>query len=486
MVLITQCYLGNTGSATLPAINGTRSSKGSSPGTEQGLEVLGRGVKELVQKVQSLRHLGVEDLVLPLPKIVVVGDQSTGKSSLIEGMSEIKVPRSASTCTRCPLEINLTETTEQQWSCEVFLHKKYVYQGNLGSARPPGRNTAKTEGATRNRPLGPWVEQDSEDLHFASLTSKDNVVDALERAQLAILNPASSYEKYKPGNPLQQREHQIKFSPNVIRLDISGPGLSNLSFYDLPGVINVTDNTEEAYLVPLIRNLVKEYIKAENCINLLALTMTHDAVNSSAFGLIKEMKAEARTVGCLTKPDRMDPGEALDQWIRILRGEEYQLGFGYHVIKNNPNPDVDHATARIEEAAFFRENEPWTTALNMHSNRFGTLQLQIALSQQLTAQIRTRLVYRSMKSIVRADLLIVCQISLRKSNKKRTSSTRRLKGCQSPWMGIFLQLSTANYSSLKGKSKKISMGVCKTIRFRNAGTIWPWNSVRYWPIRVLF
>ena len=395
MILITHIYLDNTCSATISTTNGTSSANDSSAVTEHGLEVLGRGVKELVQKVQSLRHLGVEDLVLPLPKIVVVGDQSTGKSSLIEGMSGIKVPRSASTCTRCPLEINLIETPEQQWSCELFLHKKYVYQGNLGSARPPGRNTAKIEGATRNRPLGPWVEQDSEDLHFASLTNKAGVVDALERAQLAILNPGSSYEKYKPGNPLQQREHQVKFSPNVIRLDISGPGLPNLSFYDLPGVINVTDNTEEAYLVPLIRNLVKDYIKAESCINLLALTMTHDAVNSSAFGLIKEMKAEARTVGCLTKPDRMDPGEALDQWIRILRGEEYQLGFGYHVIKNNANPDIDHATARKEEAAFFTENEPWTTVLNMYSNRFGTLQLQVALSQQLTAQIRTRSIYQS-------------------------------------------------------------------------------------------
>lgn len=57
-----------------------------SPATGTGLEILGRRAKELIQSIQKLRQLGIEDLGLPLPKIALIGDQSTGKSSLIEGI----------------------------------------------------------------------------------------------------------------------------------------------------------------------------------------------------------------------------------------------------------------------------------------------------------------------------------------------------------------------------------------------------------------
>ena len=356
---------------------------------EIGLHVLGRGVKELVQAVQALRHLGVEDLDLPLPRIVVVGDQSTGKSSLIEGMSEIKVPRSAGTCTRCPLEINLTESTTV-WNCNVSLSKKYMYEGNLG-IRTQARGFIRSEGATRDRPLGPWRPQDTEDIHFATITSKDDVADVLQLAQLATLNPGTSPDNYMPGQRhIANTSLQVKFSPNMIRLDISGPDLPNLSFYDLPGVINVSDLPEESYLVNIVKNLVKEYVRAEDSINLLAMPMTDDPANCSAFRLIRDLKAENRTIGCLTKPDRLQEGESMDQWIEILKGQRYNLGFGYFVIKNNPDPSVDHAAARIEEAEFFENIEPWAHTLRDHSTRFGTLPLQTVLSQRLTTQIQKR------------------------------------------------------------------------------------------------
>ena len=362
----------------------------NSPMFDHGsLHKLGRGVKELVEAVQALRHLGVRNLDLPLPKIVVVGDQSTGKSSLIEAMSEIKVPRSAGTCTRCPLEINLSQSESQDWKCVVTLSKKYTYEGNLGTQRHSCKGQFRFEGATRDRPLGPWLLQDIEDFHFTTISSKDEVPNVLHLAQLAILNPDNHHENYLPGMD-PGPHHQVKFSPNVVRLDISGPGLPNLSFYDLPGIFQSPDTPDESYLVNLVRNLVKEYVQTQDSINLLAMPMTDDTANCSTFQLIRDLKAESRTMGCLTKPDRLQQGESIKQWVDILKGKRYPLGLGYYVIKNNPDPSVDHAIARTEEAAFFENREPWTTLLRSHNPRFGTSSLQTELSQLLTARIQIR------------------------------------------------------------------------------------------------
>lgn len=341
-------------------------------------------MRTMVKKIQDLRHLGIEDKGLPLPKICVVGDQSAGKSSLIEGMSEIKVPRSAGTCTRCPLEINLSEGEPgATWSCRVLLLKKYMFDSTM----------AKGKQVTRAKPLGPWVEQDPEETLFATLSDKDEVQEVLKWAQLATLNPGQSPKAYMAGQDAgtDPTYTQVKFSPNVIRLDISAPGFPNLSFFDLPGVINVTEIDDEKYVVTLVENLVREYIKSPNCIVLLAMPMTDDATNSSAARIIREVPgARDRTMGVLTKPDRIQCEEGYDQWLEILRGSKFSIGQGYYVVKNNPNPLVDHAQARKEELHFF-SRPPWTTELNEFSDRFGTCNLQGALSKLLLSQIENSL-----------------------------------------------------------------------------------------------
>lgn len=269
----------------------------------------------------------------------------------------------------------------------MALLKKYVYGGALSCSE---------------QGFGPWIPQELEDFPFSLIRNKSQVPYVLRMAQLATLNPSQPYENYLPGVANPDLGFQVEFSPNIIRLDISGPGLPSMSFYDLPGVISVHELAEDQYLVELVKNLVMDYIQDRNCINLLTLPMTDDPSNSNASVLIRRATAEARTVGVLTKPDRIQHGESLSQWAQILENKRFLLGLGYFVVKNNPDPLVDHPIARTEEEEFFR-NPPWSTDLKQFRNRFGTFQLQAFLSERLAAQMKARLVWRFQLLLILAD-----------------------------------------------------------------------------------
>ena len=64
------------------------------------MDVLGGKSKHLIDIINDLEQFGIQKSQIPLPKIVVVGDQSAGKSSIVEALSGIKVPRASQTCTR--------------------------------------------------------------------------------------------------------------------------------------------------------------------------------------------------------------------------------------------------------------------------------------------------------------------------------------------------------------------------------------------------
>ncbi|KAJ5669638.1 hypothetical protein N7462_010708 [Penicillium macrosclerotiorum] len=372
------------------------------------LDLLTMDMKPLVKKIQALSHLGIEDQTITLPKICVVGDQSAGKSSLIEGISEIKVPRDSNTCTRCPMEINLYESEPgESWKCVVYVSRRYCYD--------PAKRMRDPSSQTKY--LGPWLPFNGQDDEmFVTLTDRSKVKEAIKWAQIAILNPEENPQNFVPG-----KNHHVsgatkeKFSPNVVRLDISAPGFANLSFYDLPGVINVPEQEDETYLVGLVERLVKQYASQENCILLLTMAMTDDATNSSAARIISNIKsAKSRTLGVLTKPDRVSANEPFAQWEDILQGKTFKLGHGYYVVRNNPDPNVDHRKAREEEEAFF--SDPfWSGMMVTFQHRFGVRRLQTALSAVLMEQIQ-----KCLPSII-------CKI-----NEKAASVDRELKTLPDP------------------------------------------------------
>ena len=284
---------------------------------------------------------------------------------------------------KCPMEVNLEESTEP-WRCEISLRYEYTFD-------PTGKVIL---GTSKRKRVGPWHKKEvPETAPFVVLSSKDGLTDCLFGAQQAFLNPSSdpngfllsssrsmsAFQLPQVAHDQQVHQMQVPFSPNVVVVTIRGPNLPTLSFFDLPGVIS---QHSEDYVVKMIQGLVLEYIKDEKCLIIQTLTMDHDAANSAAAGLIKRAKATERTIGVLTKPDRLY-GDAIAQYRSILSNERFPLGRGYYCVLNNVDDDIDRPKARQLESDFFRDNVHFAQDLAEYADRFGIPKLQQVASDIL-------------------------------------------------------------------------------------------------------
>lgn len=77
-------------------------------------------IRPLLDAVDTLRGVLREESGIQLPTIAVVGDQSSGKSSVLEALSGVALPRGREITTRCPLVlrlINSVRTHEAEAAC---------------------------------------------------------------------------------------------------------------------------------------------------------------------------------------------------------------------------------------------------------------------------------------------------------------------------------------------------------------------------------
>ncbi|KAI0363541.1 hypothetical protein BV20DRAFT_958073 [Pilatotrama ljubarskyi] len=325
--------------------------------------------QELIQFVTTLRGLGAQ-VYLDLPRIIVIGNQSAGKSSLVEAISGISVPRDAGTCTRCPMECRLAHSADE-WSCQISIRWEF------DSAGKP------LEDGVQEVPFGPRI------------TDKDEVEPLLRRAQAAILStaPGGSVAHFVDMdldtvrnlmNPKSGKQ-PLAFSRNTICVDLTGPDLADLSFVDLPA--GIVQNAE-AEIVTLVEDLVTSYADG-NCLILVALPMSDDIENQKAARIAKHVDPQGlRTIGVLTKPDTIPVGSTKrrQMWLDVLEGREHPLQHGYYCTRQ-PDDDqrlegITPAQARAAEVQFFRTTGPWSTSTCLH--RFGTTNLVKSISELLT------------------------------------------------------------------------------------------------------
>ncbi|CAF4163059.1 unnamed protein product, partial [Adineta steineri] len=72
-------------------------------------------IRPLMDKIDQARTLlAPGNYGITFPNVVVVGDQSSGKSSLLESLSLVELPKGNGIVTRCPLVLRLRKSDERR------------------------------------------------------------------------------------------------------------------------------------------------------------------------------------------------------------------------------------------------------------------------------------------------------------------------------------------------------------------------------------
>ncbi|KAJ7249503.1 P-loop containing nucleoside triphosphate hydrolase protein [Mycena haematopus] len=327
-----------------------------------------QGRRRMLDLVNRLHNTGVQ-IDIDLPQIAVIGSQSAGKSSLIESISGITLPRAAGTCTRCPTECRLAYS-DAPWKCTVDLHFITDKDG-------------QSLGQPRNEPFGDPI------------LDKSGVEDRIRRAQRAILNP-SKPARYFLDEEEDDDPTEVSFSTNYISLQITGPEVADLSFVDLPGENSTSaPSAEVATNIAMVQSLVTSYISKPSCVILLTVACETDFENQGAHHLTKEYDPEGkRTIGVLTKPDRIPHGDE-ESWLPLIRNEQEPLENNWYCVKQPGSQDLKQGItwedARARENDFFTLTPPWSDLDPMYQKYLRTSNLVGRLSLILSALISKRL-----------------------------------------------------------------------------------------------
>ncbi|KAF2186985.1 hypothetical protein K469DRAFT_121230 [Zopfia rhizophila CBS 207.26] len=250
---------------------------------------------QLLDAIDTLRSQGVGKLLgeAGLPQLIVCGDQSSGKSSVLEALTRVRFPTKISTCTTFATELRLRREPKSRISCRI------------------------RAAASRN-------QNDKERLarFQASFESPDKFPDLITAARNCMGDNES-------GNT-------SAFFNDVLEVEIVGPKLAPLTIVDLPGLIHYRSTPSGERDVHLVTSLVQSYMKQENSI-ILAVVSAHNDINNQVVlnHLKKIVPGGNRTLGIITKPDELPAGSEKEQeYLDHARTNPNKFQHGWHVVRN--------------------------------------------------------------------------------------------------------------------------------------------------------
>eukprot|EP01133_Synstelium_polycarpum_P001161 gene1161-1330_t len=286
----------------------------------------------VINKLQDVFNtLGTDPL--DLPQIVVVGSQSSGKSSVLENIvGRDFLPRGSGIVTRRPLILQLTHlpiaddgVPTQEWG--EFLHKP-------------------------------------NDMFYDFSEIREEIVKDTDR--------------------LTGKNKGISAQP--INLKIYSPHVVNLTLVDLPGITKVPVGDQPSDIESQIRRMIMAYIKRPNAIILAVTPANTDLANSDALQLAREVDPEGkRTIGVITKLDLMDKGtDAMD----VLTGKVIPLHLGFVGVINRSQEDIISKKSirdSLKSEVLYFKNHP---IYKLIATRSGTAYLSKTLNKLLMFHIR--------------------------------------------------------------------------------------------------
>lgn len=223
-----------------------------------------------LQFIERLHAIGVSKYIA-LPQLVVVGGQSSGKSSVLQAITRLPFPVQETLCTRFATEVSLRRVPGPE-SLSVKIK------------RPDGQ-----EPETLNVP-------EFENSPFGSPEFRTEFANLLATASRQILG--------------SQFESQA-LSHATLHITAQGPNQINLTVVDLPGLVSATHPSSKD-----ARNLVDRYIDNPRSI-VLAVVVPDDPDTQEVLQIIRNIPdKENRVIGVMNKCDRRQEGA--DHWVGIL------------------------------------------------------------------------------------------------------------------------------------------------------------------------
>ncbi|CAI9265565.1 unnamed protein product [Lactuca saligna] len=247
-------------------------------------------IRPILDAVDKLRRLKVTQEGIPLPAIVVVGDQSSGKSSVLESLAGISLPRGQNICTRVPLIMRLQNHPDAVPELILEYQKKTVM-----------------------------------------IMEERQISDAIDKATVEIAG-------------------DNKGISNVpLTLVVKKNGVPNLTMIDLPGIARVAVGDQPENIYEQISDMIMEHIKPEESIILNVLDANVDFSTCESICMSRRVDSTGqRTLAVVTKSDQSPEGLH-----EKVMSNDVNIGLGYICVRNRIK-DETYEEARMQEATLFQ------------------------------------------------------------------------------------------------------------------------------------